>query len=112
LGHPKPTSALLLLSGPLHGSLARVARFLRRTHYIQIISSSREPKAIFHIIMGSQNPSGDGGIKIKTLTDGKTAVIKTNDFPNVTRKIKDGFLAGAGSDLFAFPEPSSMPGIY
>lgn len=97
---------------PFHGSLARVAYFLRRTHYIEIISSYREPKAIFHIITGSQNPSGDGGIKIKTLTDGKTTVINTNDFPNVTRKIKDGFLAGAGSDLFAFSGPSSMPGIY
>lgn len=62
--------------------------------------------------MGSQNCSGNGSIKIKTLTDGTITVIRTNDFPNITRKIKDGFLAGAGSDIFALPEPSSMPGIY
>ena len=62
--------------------------------------------------MGSQNSSGNGSIKIKTVTDGKTTVIKTNDFPNITIKIKNGFLAGAGSDIFVFPGPSSMPGIH
>lgn len=96
---------------PFHKSMATLAHFLRMALGIPFFSY-RELETICHTILSSQNYSSDGNIKIRTLTDAKTTIMKTNDLPNIIRRIKGGLL-GRGSvfNIFVYKESSSMPGI-